>query len=144
LIRGNKYILDFYAWSSQSRYLDVKLAESVSPFVDYSQIASPFLTPNRAHYRYTFIMQQPSDYSAILQFNLGASTADVYLDDITLYNPAVGDLNMDGRVDYSDLNIFSSSWLKQQPGLPSDLDSSGKVDFNDLNLLGGNWSVTGP
>ena len=89
-------------------------------------------------------MQQPSDFSATLLFNLGASTADVYLDNISLFHPSPGDLNLDGRVDFLDLGILGGSWLKQQTGLPADLDANGQVDFNDFGILGGAWSIGGP
>jgi hypothetical protein len=139
LIQGKKYVLEFDAWSDQTRYIDVKLAQAISPFTDYSSITSPFLTPTRTHFRYVFTMLQPSDFSANLLFNMGTSAADVFLDNISLFNPPVGDLNMDGRVDYLDLGIFGTGWLKQQTGLPADLDGNNKVDFRDFGILGENW-----
>ncbi len=144
LVQGKTYVLQFDAWATQSRYIDVKLAQSVSPFTDYSRITSPFLTPNPTHYRYVFTMQPASDFSANLLFNLGTSTAGVYLDNVNLFNPPVGDLNLDGRVDYLDLGTFSGSWLKQQTGLPGDLDGNSKVDFRDFGILGENWATGGP
>jgi hypothetical protein len=134
-------VLEFDAWSSQPRYIDVHLAQRVSPFINYSQPTATFLTPNRAHFRYPFTMRQPSDSSASLVFNLGASTADVYLDNVSLFSPAAGDLNQDGKVYLSDLSIFVGGWLKQQNGLAGDIDLNGKVDFNDFNLLGGTWAT---
>jgi len=140
LIQGKKYVLQFDAWSSASRYIDVKLAQSASPFTDYSRITSPFLTPNLTHFRFVFTMLSASDFSANLLFNMGASATDVYLDNITLFNPPVGDLNQDGRVDYLDLGTFGAGWLKQQSGLPADLDGNNKVDFKDFGFFGENWS----
>jgi len=144
IIQGHEYVLEFDAWSDQTRYIDVKVAQSSSPFTDYSHITSPFLTPTHTHYRYIFTMAQASDFSANLIFNLGASTADVYLDNINLFNPPVGDLDMNGRVDYLDLGIFTSNWLKQQSGLSADLDGNNKVDFNDFGIFGENWLTRGP
>jgi hypothetical protein len=71
---------------------------------------------------------------------LGASAADVYLDNISLFNPPVGDLNQDTRVDYLDLGLFGTGWMKQQSGLPADLDGNNKVDFKDFGIFGENWS----
>jgi len=85
-------------------------------------------------------MKQPSDFSDNLIFNLGASAAYVYLDNISLFNPPVGDLNLDGHVDFLDLGIYGGNWLKQQSGLPGDLDGNNKVDFTDFGILGENWS----
>jgi hypothetical protein len=140
LIQGKQYVLQFDAWSGQPRYIGVALAQTNSPFVDYSRITPPFLTPNPTHYRFVFTMQQASDFSANLSFNLGASTGDVYLDHISLFESPTGDMNLDGRVDLLDLSVFSANWLKNQTGLPADLNGDGKVDFIDLSILGQNWT----
>jgi len=97
LAQGKKYVLEFDAWSSHTRHIDVQIAQSVSPFVNYSHITPPFLTANPTHYRYVFTMQQPSDFSASLLFNLGTSSEDVYLGNVALVNPPAGDVNLDDR-----------------------------------------------
>src|SRR5262249_8773912 len=89
LVQSNQYVLEFDAWASQSRYIDVKLAQSVAPFADYSHISPPYLTPNSTHYRYVFTMTQRTDFSASLLFNLGYSTADVYLQNVSLFSVPV-------------------------------------------------------
>ena len=76
-------------------------------------------------------------------FNLGGSTAGVFLDNVSLYYCAPGDLNADGRVDLLDLQLLTQDWLKQQSGLPADLNGDGKVDFGDFGILGENWSGDG-
>ncbi len=144
LLQGSQYVLEFDGWSSQSRYIDVKLAQGNAPFIDYSQIAPPYLTPNRTHFHYAFTMQQPSDLSAGLLFNLGAWPGTVYLENIAVFNPPLGDLNQDGHVDPLDLSILAGQWLHQQPGLPGDLDGDGNVNFTDFGVLGENWSPAGP
>jgi hypothetical protein len=143
LIESNKYVLEFDAWSSQPRYVEVKLGSSLSPFTDYSLITPPFLTPNPTHYRYVITMLQPSDFSAAVVFDLGGSNVAVYLANVSLFNPPLGDLNLDGRVDLVDLSAFAGSWLKQQPGLPADLNGDGKVDFGDFSTFGQNWTPGG-
>jgi hypothetical protein len=142
LIQGKQYVLQFDAWSSQPRYVGVELAEPNSPFLDYSKITPPFLTPNRTHYRFVFTMQQPSDFSASFLFNLGTSTGDVYLDNVSLFEPLAGDLNLDGRADLLDLSIFAQNWLKT--GSPADLNGDGKVDFTDFSILGQSWTPGPP
>ncbi|HTL54980.1 MAG TPA: aryl-sulfate sulfotransferase [Candidatus Limnocylindrales bacterium] len=146
LVQGKLYILEFDAWASRSRYIEVKLAQISAPFNDYSQISPPYLTPNRTHYHFVFKMQQPSDFYASLQFNLGAATGEVYIDNVNLFTPAVGDLSLDGRVDFADLKVWTSDWLQQQPALPGDLNGDGTVNFNDFGILGANWSsgASGP
>jgi hypothetical protein len=78
--------------------------------------------------------------NARLMFNVGAVLGDIYLDNVSVFEVPPGDLNLDGRVDLLDLQLFSRDWLKQQSGLNGDLDGNGKVDFNDFGILGENWS----
>ena len=138
LIQGTQYVLEFDGWSTQSRYIGVQLSQNASPFTVYSAWSSSFLTPNLSHYRYVFTMQASSDSAANLVFNLGAAAGDVFLDNIKLFSPPVGDLNKDGRVDLLDLSAFVGDWLKTTNS-PADLDGNGKVDFMDFNILGNNW-----
>jgi hypothetical protein len=141
LILEHRYVLQFDAWSDQSGYIQPEVGQSVSPFVDYSGLAAAFLTPIPTHFRDTFTMQHPSDFSAKLLFKLGGSLGDVYLANISLFSPVPADLNQDGQVDELDLTILCGQWLKQQNGLKGDLDSNGRIDFNDINLLGRSWGL---
>ena len=144
LIEGKQYVLQFDAWSSQPCYMEVSLARAAPPNLSYSALEFPFLTPYPTHYRYLFTMQEPSDFSAELLFQLGGSAGEITLANIYLFTPAAGDLNLDTRVDFLDLGILTSNWLKQQPGLMGDLNGDGKVDFNDFGIMGENWTSGEP
>jgi len=144
LNQGKTYVLEFDGWSAAPRYIDVKLAQNAPPFFDYSHITPPFLTPNPTHYRFTFTMQQLSDASVSLLFNVGASPGSVYLANIVLFTPAAGDLNQDRRVDFQDLGSFTGQWLQQGIGLNADLNGDKKVDFSDFSILSQNWSSSSP
>lgn len=144
IIQGKKYVFDFDAWSTQPRYIEAKVAQDAAPNQNYSGITSTYITPTRNHYRYVFTMSAASDFSASVFFNLGSSGADVYLANVSLFNAAPGDLNLDGRVDLLDLQILTHDWLRIQNGLSTDLDGSGKVDFTDFGILAEDWSRGGP
>ena len=145
LVQGKKYVFEFDAWSaSGTRYIEAKVAQNSSPNLNYSGTTSTFLTPTHTHYRYVFTMSAASDFNASVIFNLGGSTAGVFLDNVSLYYCAPGDINADGRVDLLDLQLLTHDWLKQQSSLPADLNGDGKVDFGDLGILGENWSGAGP
>ena len=138
LIQGKKYVLQFDAWSSARRPIEVRLAQDQSPFTSYL-IASPSLTTANQRFTYSFVMQKTTDLNARLMFNLGGALGDIFLDNVSVFNVPPGDLNLDGRVDLLDLQSFTRDWLKQGP-LNGDLDGNGKVDFNDFGILGENWS----
>ena len=142
LILGRKYVFEFDAWSQAPRYLEAKVVQVVSPGANYSGTWSPFLTPIPTHFRKVFTMQSASDFNARVMFNLGGSVLGVYLDNVSLFNPLPGDINMDGCVNSEDLSILTDAWLKQQGGLAADLNGDGKVDFNDFALFGEGWTGT--
>ena len=140
LVQSNRYVLQFDAWSTGRRYIQAEVAQQVAPNLNYSGTTSSLLTPVHNHYRYVFTMGAPTDLNASVLFNLGGSSSAVYLDNVSLMHPPVGDLNLDGRVDLLDLQSLTGSWLKQQSGLNADLDGNGQVDFNDFGILGDNWT----
>jgi hypothetical protein len=144
LIQGKKYAFEFDAWSQSPRYIEAKVAQVVSPYANYSGSGFVFLNPAPTHVRYVFIMQQASDSNANVIFNLGSSAFDVFLDNISLFNVPEGDFDVDRKVDFKDLKVFSADWLKTQTGLASDLDGNGKVDFKDFAVFGANWSGPNP
>ena len=99
------------------------------------------VTPQPSVYQFDFTMADLSDFDSVLFFNTGAIQGDVFLDTIVLIADEVtmGDLNLDGYVDYSDLVLLSSEWMKQGQ-LQSDLSGDGRVDFTDYLILARNWS----
>ena len=139
---GEQYVLQFDAWADQPRYIQAQVAQALFPFEGYSDWAPILVTPNASHYQYLFSMQQPSDSSANLDFNMGSTVGAVYLAHVSLFRLLPGDLNVDNRVDVLDLNVFSQDWLRAD--VPADLDGNGRVDFNDFNLLGQDWGVGTP
>jgi len=77
-------------------------------------------------------MTATRDFNASVFFDMGSSPSGVYLDNVSLYYLAPGDLNADNRVDYTDLKTLTSQWLQSGGGLTGDLDGSGRVDFKDF------------
>jgi hypothetical protein len=143
LVQGSQYVLEFDAWAAAPRMMEARLLMNQAPSTAY-KIASPSLTPVKGHFSYPFVMQNATDLNALLTFNLGASSIDVFLDNVSLFQVAPGDFNLDGRVDFLDLKLLTDDWLKPPSGLGTDLDGNGKIDFNDFGIFGENWSGGGP
>jgi hypothetical protein len=143
IIQGKNYLLEFDAWAAVPRILDVRVEQSKSPGINYSQIQPLTITPVRTRYSYPFTMGSPSDFNAQMAFYAGISNHDVYIDDVslTLVDFPEGDLNQDGCVDYEDLEILTDSWLQEGSGLPADLNGNGRVDQADYAILAGNWGT---
>lgn len=138
LVQGNQYVLEFDAWSSAPRTMEARLGQNQSPWTAY-KITSPSLTPTRQHFSYPFVMANATDLNARLAFNLGASTRDVYLDNVSLWMVAPGDFNRDRYVGLFDFSVFAGQWLQQGTGLTSDLNGDASVDFRDFKMLAESW-----
>ncbi len=82
----------------------------------------------------------------------GSTDATIYLDDVaynhggTLSPPIIGDLDGDGFVGITDLNIVLGNWNESTPldNPASDPTSDGFVGIEDLNLVLGNWNAGAP
>jgi hypothetical protein len=135
LVRGKQYVFEFDAWSELPRIIEAKVGQDESPWTNYSKIGYSSVTPNPTHFRYTFTMQDASDYSARVVFNMGTSLFDVYVDNISLITVLPGDFDFDGCVRFDDLAVLTGEWLKEQSGLIADLQDNGKVDFNDFAIF---------
>jgi hypothetical protein len=139
LIQWKQYVLEFDAWADAPRYLEARLLMNQPPSSTY-KVVTPSLTPTKQHFSYPFTMSLATDLNTLLAFNLGASAMDVYLDNISVYSVAPGDFNRDKTVNFNDLSVFASQWLKQGTGSTADLNTDGKVDFQDFQKVGENWS----
>ena len=85
LIQGKEYIFEFDAWSaSLPRLIEAKVGQNESPWTDYSKIGPLQITPNPTYYSLSFTMDDPLDFNARVEFNLGISPFDVYLDNVSL------------------------------------------------------------
>lgn len=88
IIEGRNYILEFDAWSTEPKLFDARIRQSTDPFTDYSRIGTAYSTTNKQHFSYEFRMEYTTDYSAQLIFECGQSTADLYIDNVSLiYEP---------------------------------------------------------
>ena len=139
LVQGSQYVLEFDAWASAKRSMEARLGQAVTSGTSYA-IASPLLTTNKQHFIYPFTMQYTTDLNSRLMFNAGASTYDVYLDNVSVWMLAPGDFNWDRSVGFNDLSVFAQQWLRQGSGLTPDLNGDASVNFTDFRMLGENWS----
>jgi hypothetical protein len=139
LVQGSQYVLEFDAWASAKRAMEVRLGQAVTSGTSY-EIASPSLTTTKQHFAYPFTMQNTTDLNSRLMVNAGASTYDVYVDNVSVWMVAPGDFNRDRYVGFNDLSVFAGQWLRQGSGLVPDLNGDASVDFTDFRILGENWS----
>jgi len=84
LIRGQEYLLEFDAWSDETRVAEVILGADHPPYTDYSRLSYTALDPVPEKYSYFFVMNESTDLNARVLFNAGVSSGNIHLDNISL------------------------------------------------------------
>jgi hypothetical protein len=84
LTRGEEYVFEFDAWAHRPRIIEAKVMRDRSPWTDYSKIGFSYITPEKSRFRYSFIMEDQSNYNASVVFNMGNSNVDVFVDNVSL------------------------------------------------------------
>jgi len=82
--KGKKYAVSFDAYAASSRTIHAIVGKNAAPWTVYCGNQSFSLTTTKQTYTYSFIMNNPTDHQARLGFDIGASSADVYFDNIML------------------------------------------------------------
>jgi Chondroitinase B len=87
--------------------------------------------------------EQLSEFDAFV-LHMDPNLTDVELD--ALFDPLVGDLDGDGFVGISDLNLVLGAWNQSVPPADAAADPSGDgfVGIEDLNTVLGNWNAGTP
>ncbi len=86
IVRGEKYVFEFDAYSESNRAIDAKIERAESPYENYGKINPTPLGRTKRHFSYEFLMENPSDYKARIVFNCGGASEDVYIDNVSLKN----------------------------------------------------------
>lgn len=84
MVNGSDYIFEFDARADGSKIVEAKVGQDQSPYVNYSQSTYYNLGRTNKHFTWEFTMEDPSDLNARVVFNMGTSTAPVYLDNISV------------------------------------------------------------
>ncbi|MBN1782038.1 aryl-sulfate sulfotransferase [bacterium] len=84
LIRGRTYTFEFDAHAETARTIGARIVRNTSPQIDYSKIGSTYIKRQIQHYSYSFIMEEQTDFDAMIVFNCGGSGYDIYLDNVSL------------------------------------------------------------
>jgi hypothetical protein len=86
LSQGQSYTLSFKAWADAPRKIFVKIGEEGGEWGDYGLAEEVQLSAELATYTLEFVMEDPSDDQARIEFNFGGAgnTQAVYLDDVVL------------------------------------------------------------
>ncbi len=86
LIHGEKYLFEFDARADTPRLIVAALYQDTEPWTGYSNTSYSGLKPEMTHFSYEFKMEAPTDFNARVDFEMGNSDIDVYIDNVSIRN----------------------------------------------------------
>ena len=81
---GKKYDLTFEAYALSPRKIGAAVTRNSDPWTWYDGSSDFQLTTSKQTFRYSFIMNMPTDPAARVLFELGGTSVDVYFDNVSL------------------------------------------------------------
>jgi hypothetical protein len=108
LIQGEDYIFEFDAWADETRIVEIKVGEDISPYRNYSRNGYTALNSTLKHFTYTFEMQESTDNNARVVINAGATAQDIYIDNLSL--KMVVPVKIDNRFQDNSQTLLSSNY----------------------------------
>lgn len=91
LEQGQTYEVSFDAYAASDRTLEVNMEMADDPWTSYLAEMQQFdLTTAKKSYSFTFIMENATDVNGRIGFNFGASTENVFIDNVKvkIYDPS--------------------------------------------------------
>ena len=114
LLHDISYLFEFDAYADTNTLVDVRIQESEEPWTAYGRIGFVFLTNQKEHFSFPFVMESASDFNARLVFNCGLNTGNIYIDNVVLKQ-----------------NFSSSEETDEQLPLESSLEQNYPNPFNN-------------
>ncbi|RQV98990.1 MAG: hypothetical protein EH225_12285, partial [Calditrichaeota bacterium] len=136
LLQGTKYTFEFDAWADASRLIEVKVGQASDPWINYSRLGFSYVTTSPAHFRHTFEMQDPTDYSARVEVNVGNSDIDVYIDNVSLIMESETGITMNFPVDQYILYNNYPNPFNSSTNIRYFLPERSLVSITIINILG--------
>ncbi|MGE5458478.1 MAG: aryl-sulfate sulfotransferase [Methanococcaceae archaeon] len=84
IINGKHYTFEFDARASGNRVMEPRIAQNGGNYTVYSKTGPIVLTTQMTHFKYPFVMTDPTDYSARVVMNCGTSNLTCYFDNISI------------------------------------------------------------
>jgi hypothetical protein len=95
LIEGKNYIFEFEAYASGNRLIEAEIKKNGTPWTNYSRIGLTYLTETKERFSHQFTMNEPNEFQARVEFNIGMENIDVFIDNVSLREVVTGIQNPD-------------------------------------------------
>ena len=84
LVKGGDYLFEFDGWADKDRLIEAFISKEEEPTRNYGKIGPTLLSRRNRHYSHSFTMNAPTDFKTVAVFNVGASSGDVFIDNVSL------------------------------------------------------------
>ncbi|MBN1995900.1 aryl-sulfate sulfotransferase [candidate division KSB1 bacterium] len=99
LLNGREYVFEFDAFAGNNRPISAKVEQLIPPYINYGRIGDSYVTTQSRHFKYNFVMQNPSTAEALVVFDCGQETGEVFIDNVSLkYLPSESDTSFSGVI----------------------------------------------
>jgi endoglucanase len=147
--KDKMYLLSFTARSTGDRTINAYIGKSSSPYTAYSGGSSFLLTTEKKAFSFTFQMKESTDLASRIVFDLGKSTEDFFLDEVTLSevtvkinsgeNPLIGTLkDKNGNIMRGTPMVLGKS-LSQSVAFAQDIENWKTIQNNGYNTIRVCW-----
>jgi hypothetical protein len=90
LIEGREYLFEYDAHVVEDRVIEADIKKLTSPYTNYSKIGYTLISKSNTHYTQTFTMEDMTEFSAAIVFNIGNSEQDISIDNVSLKEVVTG------------------------------------------------------
>jgi hypothetical protein len=138
LIKGNKYLLEFDCYTENNRIIEVMLEQASPPYEIYSSIGFIHLTSQSQHHRFEVEMEHTTDLDTRLVFNIGGSTEDFYIDNVSLKDISISPIKHDDKDSPQTYQLYNNypNPFNANTIINYELPITSDVDLNVYNILG--------
>ncbi|NQT24801.1 aryl-sulfate sulfotransferase, partial [candidate division KSB1 bacterium] len=84
VLQGRTYQIGFDAYAEGSRLFEVSLQKDDPPWNNISLNGPSWITPQKQHFTYEFVLDDPSATEALISLKAGGSPINVYVDNVSL------------------------------------------------------------
>ncbi|MBN1480849.1 aryl-sulfate sulfotransferase [candidate division KSB1 bacterium] len=109
LVKGRDYRFEFDARSDKDRMIEAYITKEGETSRNFGKIGPTLLSERMQHFVYSFTMNAPTDFKAVVIFSVGGSNGDVTIDNVSLKQP------IESSVPNSEYSANNFEWIQIYP-----------------------------
>ncbi len=147
IANGNSYTLSFDARAANNRTISANVEMNGDPWTAHNS-ETVNLTTQMQSFSYTFTMNNPTDNNARVLFNLGTSSADVYIDNVVLIDNGNSNPGWSLKIEAEDYSVMSGIQTENTSDTGGGLnvgwiDAGDWLSFHDIDIpANGSYTIS--